>query len=508
MSDQPRFADGSLAQFGIVFAALVVLCLIVAGLSGLGMAASATVSTFLLAAIAVCTVRPQPQALPSARGVSISMESLSAFGFFGIAGGVFVYGFDGLAVLIGLGTGLVISLLLIAPRLAASPARSFPDYLSLRYRSEAIRYCALAIMTIVTILFVAAQFAAAGVVAEYGLGLSPEIGGLTCAIVAIALILRGGDAGQILAAILAILGIAIATMWLLSAKTGVIVPHVAYGGLFNDIAAADAQLAKGSQSAEPFAQLGRGGFAAMILCLGLGSAVMPALVSRAWTPGSPARTQAALRRGLILFVVIATAVPALGVLARAEVMAQMAAGEEVQVATLSTAALVVAGLAEASDWLIGLLSLVGLLLAILAANAAITALASACTSRSTDQDRTGQMSVSAIFLSLAALAVALLTQADVFTLGLLAFSLSGASIFAPLAMGLLWRRTTTEGALVGMLGGFVLTVFYSFVAGGSSWLGVTSELGGVFGIVLSVFLTFAVSIATAKPAAAQTALVK
>ena len=508
MSDKARFTDGSIAQVGRVFLGLIALCLVVAGSSALGLPDRAAVAIFLTAGIALCALRPDAEAKPSVRAVSISVESVSAFGFFGIAGAVFVYGHDGLSVLVGLAAGLVISLLLIVPRLAASPARSFPDYLSLRYRSDAVRYCALAVMTIVTLLFVAAQLAAAGVVAELGIGIPRELGALVCAIIALALTLRGGDAGQVVLALAVVFGIAIATTWLLSMKTGIVVPHVAYGGLFEDIAGAEAQLGALDQAGLSFAHLGLSGFMAMVLCLGIGSAVMPSLIARAWTPGSPAQTQTALRRGLVLFVLVATALPALGVLARSEVLTQMVAGAEGQSVELSLAALAVAALTGASAWLVGLLSLVGLSLAILGASAATRSMASLYSTRSPEADRAGRISISAIILVL--LALGLSTAADVFMLGLLAFSLSGASIFAPLALGLVWQRATKQGALAGMLGGFAMTMFYAVGAGwgleaaaasgdGWSWLGVPGALAGGFGIVASMLLTVAISIATTKP---------
>jgi len=61
---------------------------------------------------------------------------LSAFGLFGIVGAVYSYGHDGLAILLGLVAGFVVSLLLVAPRLSKLTIPSIPDFLELRTSSN------------------------------------------------------------------------------------------------------------------------------------------------------------------------------------------------------------------------------------------------------------------------------------------------------------------------------------------------------------------------------------
>jgi len=139
-------------------------------------------------------------------------------------------------------------------------------------------------------------------------------------------------------------------------------------------------------------------------------------------------------------------------------------------------------------------------------------------SRAPSAGAAGERSISIVIVTLVAALLASTTGLDVISLGAWAFSLIGAAIFAPLVLGLWWRRTTSYGAIAGMLGGFAITAAYIIsasvgfdfmVASGDEWccLGVSPLMAGVFGIVASFFLTYIVSKAGDEPPLAQTEVV-
>jgi len=258
MNGLARLPHGSLVQFGAVLGAVVVLCMLAAGLSAFGLPGHLVAYLFVffgLVVVAVLCRHNTPNSVKGS-GVAVSVEWLSAFGLFGIIGAVYVHGHDGLAILLGLVAGFVVSLLAIAPRLSRISAPSMPDFLEVRYESEALRYITLGVLTVVTMLFLAAQLAASGLIAVHIFQIPSVVGICVGAVVILALAIsarRGTiSSAQIIMAVTAIASVLLAGTWLLSAKTGIVVPHLAAGGLYSDIAAAETRLDLDARFADPF----------------------------------------------------------------------------------------------------------------------------------------------------------------------------------------------------------------------------------------------------------------
>jgi len=91
MSGLTRFANGSIAQFGAVLGGIVVLCILTAGLSALGLPGNLVAYLFVFCGLALIVALCQHN-MPNteaASAVAVSMEWLSAFGLFGIVGAVY-----------------------------------------------------------------------------------------------------------------------------------------------------------------------------------------------------------------------------------------------------------------------------------------------------------------------------------------------------------------------------------------------------------------------------------
>jgi cation/acetate symporter len=83
-----------------------------------------------------------------------------------------------------------------------------------------------------------------------------------------------------------------------------------------------------------------------------------------------------------------------------------------------------------------------------------------------------------------------------------AFSFAAAGLFPALVLGVWWKRCTATGAIVGMLAGFLVTLFYTlnvYYWGGSTWLGVNHIAGGLFGLPIGFIVIYVVSMMTAEP---------
>jgi cation/acetate symporter len=83
-----------------------------------------------------------------------------------------------------------------------------------------------------------------------------------------------------------------------------------------------------------------------------------------------------------------------------------------------------------------------------------------------------------------------------------AFSLAAAGLFAPLVLGIWWKRTTAAGAVAGMIVGFGICLFYlvgTRYFDMQLWFGIRNISSAVFGIPLAFVVTWAVSLMTAAP---------
>jgi cation/acetate symporter len=71
-------------------------------------------------------------------------------------------------------------------------------------------------------------------------------------------------------------------------------------------------------------------------------------------------------------------------------------------------------------------------------------------------------------------------------------------------MGVWWKRTTSAGAVCGMIAGFGITLFYLLmtVYGGMElWFGVRNISAALFGLPAAFVVTYAVSLITPAPSA-------
>jgi cation/acetate symporter len=115
-----------------------------------------------------------------------------------------------------------------------------------------------------------------------------------------------------------------------------------------------------------------------------------------------------------------------------------------------------------------------------------------------------RLTITKFFLIITALisaAVATLRVAIIVELVAWAFSLAAASFFPALVLGIWWKRANREGAVTGMLVGFLLTLFYMIGSRfyGLSWFGTGTVASGVFGIPIGFLTIWIVSLLTPPP---------
>ena len=120
-----------------------------------------------------------------------------------------------------------------------------------------------------------------------------------------------------------------------------------------------------------------------------------------------------------------------------------------------------------------------------------------------------------LVVALAAAYVASLKMADILFLVSAAFSLAAAGFFPALVLGIFWKRATKWGAVLGMLSGVSITLYYMITThpwmrglfgvtdpiADYTWFGIAPISAGVFGVPLGFAVIIIVSLVTKAPKA-------
>ncbi len=109
-------------------------------------------------------------------GMATGADWMSAASFMGLAGTLYLTGFQGLAYIIGWTGGFVLVALLLAPYLRRFGQYTIPDFLGARYGGNAIRLVAVFAAILASFVYVVAQIYGVGVITSRFVSLQFEIG--------------------------------------------------------------------------------------------------------------------------------------------------------------------------------------------------------------------------------------------------------------------------------------------------------------------------------------------
>jgi len=109
-------------------------------------------------------------------GMATGADWMSAASFIGLAGTLYLSGFQGLAFVLGWTGGFVLVALLLAPYLRRYGEYTIPDFLAARYGGNAIRLVAVAAAILASFVYVVAQIYGVGVITSRFVSLQFEIG--------------------------------------------------------------------------------------------------------------------------------------------------------------------------------------------------------------------------------------------------------------------------------------------------------------------------------------------
>lgn len=302
----------------------------------------------------------------------------------------------------------------------------------------------------------------------------------------------------------------------------------------------------------------RNNFLALVFCLMFGTAALPHILMRAYTTPSVHETRVSVFWTLFFILLIYLTMPALAVLAKFDIYTSLVGTDYASLPTwvsywanvdkanplISIADINGDGIVQLAEIAIdgdvltlatpeigglpyvisGLVAAGGLAAALSTADGLLLAISNALSHdiyfKMVDPGASTQKRVTISKLLLLAVAfiaayVASQKPADILSLVGAAFSLAGSTMFPALVAGVFWKRANHQGAIAGMLAGFLVCVYYMLhtnpILGGSAgnaWFHIAPISAGVFGVPAGLAVLAVVSLLTPPPPRASTALVE
>jgi cation/acetate symporter len=166
-------------------------------------------------------------------GMATGADWMSAASFIGMAGTLFLSGFDGLAWVMGWTGGFCLVALFLAPYLRKFGQFTIPDFLAERYGGNIVRAIGVVAAITCSFVYVVAQIYGVGLIVsrmtglEFGVGVFVGLAGiLVCAMLGG---MRAVTWTQVAQYIVLIIAYLTPVVWLGVKHTGIPVPQVAYG---------------------------------------------------------------------------------------------------------------------------------------------------------------------------------------------------------------------------------------------------------------------------------------
>ncbi|WP_327322753.1 cation acetate symporter [Streptomyces sp. NBC_01210] len=420
-------------------------------------------------------------------GLAVSGDYMSAASFLGIAGAIALFGYDGFLYSVGFLVAWLVALLLVAEPLRNSGRYTMGDVLAYRMRQRPVRTAAGTSTIVVSIFYLLAQMAGAGVLVSLLLGITSDAGKIgIVALVGVLMIVYvtiGGMKGttwvQMVKAVLLIAGTVLITFLIL----------LKFNFNLSDLLGSAAKNSgKGSAFLEPGLKYGATGtskldFISLGIALVLGTAGLPHILIRFYTvpTAKAARKSVIWAIGIIGAFYLMTIVLGFGaaaLLKPGDIIASNKAGNT----AAPLAALEIGGGAGSAGGSILLAVISAVAFATILAVVAGLTLASSSSfahdiyanvirrGKATEKEEVRAARWATVAIGVVSIALgALARDLNVAGLVALAFAVAASANLPTILYSLFWKRFTTQGALWSIYGGLtasvVLVLFSPVVSG-------------------------------------------
>lgn len=457
-------------------------------------------------------------------GMATAADWMSAASFIGMAGTLYLLGYDGLAFILGWTGGYVLVATLIAPYLRKFGCYTVPDFLAFRFGGNAARIAGIVVLMSCSFTYVVAQIVGTGLIGARLLGMSFELAVFVGLVGILVCSMLGGMRAvtwtQVAQYIVLIIAYLIPVIILSTQKFGIPIPQLTYGTVLSEIQAKEAALGVSAAASHvvPFARYDPLNFFALVLCLMVGTASLPHVLMRYFTTPSVREARSSVAWTLLFIFILYFTAPAYAAFAKLEVfenvigkplaqlpgwiysygkigLIQICGTNAVDVATITAACGKIAGhtgilqLANFSiqaDAIViatpeiaglpyvvsGLVAAGGLAAALSTADGLLLAIANALShdvyARMINKNApvAKKLIIARVLLILVAILAAWVASgrpADIVAMVAWAFSLAAAGLFPALVMGIWSKKTTAAAAVAGIWAGFLTTLTYLVV---------------------------------------------
>jgi cation/acetate symporter len=264
-------------------------------------------------------------------GMATGADWMSAASFVGMAGTLFLLGYDGLAWVLGWTGGYVLVSILVGPYLRKFGAYTVPDFMAFRFGGNFTRFLAVIVLVCCSFTYVTAQVFGTGIIASRFLGMDFTVavyvglaGILLCSMLGG---MRAVTWTQIAQYIVLIVAYLTPIVILSTQKYGLPLPQLTYGQALTDITAREQQMIQtGLATAaglkphiEPFLNYSPLNFFGIIFCMMCGTASLPHILMRYFTTPSVREARQSVAWSLFFIFLLYFSAPAYAAFSKLEV---------------------------------------------------------------------------------------------------------------------------------------------------------------------------------------------
>jgi cation/acetate symporter len=268
-------------------------------------------------------------------GMATGADWMSAASFVGMAGTLFLLGYDGIAWVLGWTGGYVLVSILVGPYLRKFGAYTVPDFLAFRFGGNFARFLGVIVLVCCSFTYVTAQVFGTGIIASRFLGMQFEVavfvglsGILLCSMLGG---MRAVTWTQIAQYIVLIIAYLTPIIILSTQRYGFPIPELTYGQAIADITLREKEmLEKGLTTAaalkphiEPFINYSPLNFFGIILCMMVGTASLPHILMRYFTTPSVREARQSVAWSLLFIFLLYFSAPAYAAFSKLEVYTEI-----------------------------------------------------------------------------------------------------------------------------------------------------------------------------------------
>ena len=265
-------------------------------------------------------------------GMATGADWMSAASFVGMAGTLFLLGYDGLAWVLGWTGGYVLVSVLVGPYLRKFGAYTVPDFMSFRFGGNFARFLGVIVLVACSFTYVTAQIFGTGIIASRFLGMPFEVAVFVGLVGILLCSMLGGMRAvtwtQIAQYIVLIVAYLTPIIILSTKKYGIPIPELTYGQAIADITAREGADDRetvwrpwptSSRISQPWITYTPLNFFAIILCMMVGTASLPHILMRYFTTPSVREARQSVAWSLFFIFLLYFSAPAYAAFSKLEV---------------------------------------------------------------------------------------------------------------------------------------------------------------------------------------------